>query len=229
MEITMQPKRVALAFFWVVMALTLIHSIVLFFYFYLPDEEVFGLVDIFDFDIEGNVPTLYSTVAMLFCAALLAIIARSNWKKRDHWRMYWLGLVVMFLFLAVDEGVGLHEYLSNIFEEFMEAEGLLYFLWVVPYGIATVIVGLIYLRFVLHLPKPTKRLFVAAGLIFLMGAIGIEMLSAQEVDRHSTYTITYCLLYTVEELFEMLGIVLFIYALLSYIVQESGRLSIIVE
>ena len=229
MEITMQPKRVALAFFWVVMALTLIHSIVLFFYFYLPDEEVFGLVDIFDFDIEGNVPTLYSTVAMLFCAALLAIIARSNWKKRDHWRMYWLGLAVMFLFLAVDEGVGLHEYLSNIFEEFMEAEGLLYFLWVVPYGIATVIVGLIYLRFVLHLPKPTKNLFVAAGLIFLMGAIGIEMLSAQEVDRHSTYTITYCLLYTVEELFEMLGIVLFIYALLSYIVQESGRLSIIIE
>ncbi len=66
MEITIQPKRVALAFFWVVMALTLIHSIVLFFYFYLPDDEVFGLVDIFDFDIEGNVPTLYSSVAILF-------------------------------------------------------------------------------------------------------------------------------------------------------------------
>jgi hypothetical protein len=219
---------VALAFFWVVMALTLIHSIVLFFYFYLPDDEVFGLVDLFDFDIEGNIPTLYSSVAILFCAALLAIIARSNWKKRDHWRMYWLGLAVLFLFLAVDEGVALHEYLSNIFEEFMEAEGLLYFLWVVPYGIATVIVGLIYLRFVLHLPQSTKRLFIAAGLIFLMGAVGIEMLSAQEVDRNSTYTITYCLLYTVEEIFEMLGIVLFIYALLSYIVQESGRLSIIV-
>ena len=228
MEITIQPKRVALAFFWVVMALTLIHSIVLFFYFYLPDDEVFGLVDLFDFDIEGNVPTLYSSVAILFCAALLAIIARSSWKKRDHWRMYWLGLAVMFLFLAVDEGVALHEYLSNIFEEFMEAEGLLYFLWVVPYGIATVIVGLIYLRFVLHLPQSTKRLFIAAGLIFLTGAVGIEMLSAQEVDRHSTYTIKYCLLYTVEEVFEMLGIVLFIYALLSYIVQESGRLSIIV-
>ncbi len=228
MEFTIQPKRVALAFFWVVMALTLIHSMVLFFYFYLPDDEVFGLVDIFDFDIEGNVPTLYSSVAILFCAALLAIIARSNWKKRDHWRMYWLGLAVLFLFLAVDEGVALHEYLSNIFEEFMEAEGLLYFLWVVPYGIATIIVGLIYLRFVLHLPQSTKRLFIAAGLIFLTGAVGIEMLSAQEVDRHSTYTITYCLLYTVEEIFEMLGIVLFIYALLSYIVQESGRLSIIV-
>ncbi len=228
MEITIQPKRVALAFFWVVMALTLIHSIVLFFYFYLPDDEVFGLVDLFDFDIEGNIPTLYSSVAILFCAALLAIIARSNWKKRDQWRMYWLGLAVMFLFLAVDEGVALHEYLSNIFEEFMEAEGLLYFLWVVPYGIATVIVGLIYLRFVLHLPQSTKRLFIAAGLIFLTGAVGIEMLSAQEVDRHSTYTITYCLLYTVEEVFEMLGIVLFIYALLSYIVQELGRLSIIV-
>ena len=229
MEITLQPKKVALAFFWVVMALTLIHSIVLFFYFYLKDEEVFGLVDIFDFDIEGNVPTLYSTVALLFCSALLAIIARSNWKKDAGWRMYWLGLAVLFLFLAIDEGVGLHEYLSEILEKFMEAEGLLYFLWVVPYGIATVIVGLIYLRFVLNLPKRTRALFVAAGVIFLTGALGIEMLSAREVDQHSIYTITYCLLYTFEELFEMLGIVLFIYALLSYIVQETGRLSIVVE
>jgi len=229
MEITLQPKKVALAFFWVVMALTLIHSIVLFFYFYLKDEEVFGLVDIFDFDIEGNVPTLYSTVALLFCAALLAIIARSNWEKARGWRMYWLGLAAIFAFLAIDEGVGLHEYLSEIFEKFMEAEGLLYFLWVVPYGIATAIVGLIYLRFVLNLPKPTRTLFVVAGVIFLTGAVGIEMLSAREVDRHSVYTITYCLLYTFEELFEMLGIVLFIYALLSYIVQETGRLSIIVE
>ena len=32
-----------------------------------------------------------------------------------------------------------------------------------------------------------------------------------------------------EELFEMLAIVLFIYALLSNVVQETGRLSIIVE
>lgn len=229
MEITLQPKKVALAFFWVVTALTLIHSIVLFFYFYLKDEEVFGLVYIFDFDIEGNVPTLYSAVALLSCAALLAIIAHSNHKKDGRWRNYWVGLTVTFLFLAVDEGVGLHEHLSDIFEKFMEAEGLLYFLWVVPYGVATAIVGLIYLRFVLNLPKLTRALFVTAGAIFLTGAVGIEMLSAREVDQHSVYTITYCLLYTFEELFEMLGIVLFIYALLSYITDESGRLSIIVE
>jgi sulfur relay (sulfurtransferase) DsrF/TusC family protein len=229
MEITLQPKKVALTFFWVVMALTLIHSTVLFFYYYLKDEEVFGLVDIFDFDIEGNVPTLYSTVALLFCSALLAIIARSKWKNDAGWRKSWLGLAAIFLYLAIDEGVGLHEYLSEIFEKFMQAEGLLYFLWVVPYGIATAFVGLIYLRFVLNLPKRTRALFVVAGVIFLTGAVGIEMLSAREVYRHSSYTITYGVLYTFEELFEMLGIVLFIYALLSYMVRETGRLSIIVE
>ena len=229
MEITLQPKKVALGFLWVVMALTLIHSIVLFFYFYLEDQQVFGLVRMFDFDIEGNVPTLYSAAALLFCAALLAIIARSNRGKNGLWRNYWLGLAVTFLFLAVDEGVGIHEHLSDMFEKFMEAEGLLYFLWVVPYGVATAILGLIYLRFVLYLPRLTGALFVTAGAIFLTGAVGIEMLSAREVDQHSVYTLTYCLLYTFEELFEMLGIVLFIYALLSYIVQESGRLSVIVE
>ena len=229
MEITLQPKKVALTLLWVVMVLTLIHSTVLFFYFFLKDEAVFGLVALFDFDIEGNVPTLYSALALLLCAALLAIIASANRATDVRWRNYWLGLAVIFAFLAIDEGVGLHEHLSDVFENFMAAEGLLYFLWVVPYGVATAIVAAIYLRFVWNLPKPTRALFVTAGAIFLTGAVGIEMLSAREVDQHSVNTITYCLLYTFEELFEMLGIVLFIYALLTYIVQESGRLYIVVE
>ncbi len=44
----------------------------LFFNIYLGDDEPFGLIDLFDFDIEGNIPTLYSAVSVLFCSALHA-------------------------------------------------------------------------------------------------------------------------------------------------------------
>ena len=67
MEIKVEPKRAAIAVLWVAAVLAIINSVLLFFNFYLGDDELFGLSDMFDFDHEGNVPTLYSAVAMLFC------------------------------------------------------------------------------------------------------------------------------------------------------------------
>ena len=37
-----------LASLWAAAALTLINSVLLFFYFYLDDDELFGLIDLFD-------------------------------------------------------------------------------------------------------------------------------------------------------------------------------------
>jgi len=102
-------------------------------------------------------------------------------------------------------------------------------MWVVPYGIAVVVIGLVYLKFVLRLPNNTRARFVTAGLIYLIGALGIEMLGAREADLHGTETVLYSMLYTFEEMLEMLAIILFIYALLSHLAQETGRLSIVLK
>ncbi len=103
-----------------------------------------------------------------------------------------------------------------------DARGALYFLWVVPYGVATVVIGLAYLKFVWALPKRTRLHFIMAGVIFLTGALGVEMLGAREADLYGYDTVIYCFLYSVEEMLEMLGVVLFIYALLSYLAQLQG-------
>jgi len=42
------------------------------------------------------------------------------------------------------------------------------------------------------------------------------MLGGREADLHGYDSITYCILYTIEEFLEMIGIVILIYALLSY-------------
>ena len=229
MELRVDPKNVAIAFLSVAAVLTIINSGLLFLSFYLGDDELFGLLDFFDLDIEGNVPSLYSAVAVLFCSVLLALITHVNWYKSDGRRFYWLGLTILFLFLAVDEGTAIHEQIGTFLERYMDAQGALYFLWVVPYGVVTLVLGLAYSRFVWELPKDTRLRFVTAGVIFLVGALGIEMLGAREADLHGSYTITYCVLFTVEEMLEMLGIILFIYALLTHLAAETGRFSLVLE
>jgi hypothetical protein len=164
---------------------------------------------------------------MLFCTALLALITHANWHEPKGKRFYWLGLTILFLFLALDEGTAIHEEVGTFLERYMEARGMLYFLWVVPYGIATLLLGLAYLKFVWELPKDTRVRFVVAGVIFLGGALGVEMLGAREADLHGYETVTYCVLYSLEEMLEMLGIIIFIYALLSHLASEIGRLSLV--
>ncbi|NNE61336.1 MAG: peptidase M48 Ste24p [Woeseia sp.] len=229
MEINVNPRKVAVAFLSVATTLAVINAILLFFYFYLDDDELYGLIDFFDFDIEGNVPTLYSAVALLFCSSLLALITTVNWRRPDEWRFHWLGLTILFFLLAIDEGTAIHEEVGTFLEDYLEATGALYFLWVLPYGIATLVLGLTYLRFVLQLPPDTRMRFVLAGVIFLSGALGVEMLGAWEAGLHGTTTVTYCLLYSVEEMLEMLGVILFMYALLLHLAEETGRFSLHLE
>jgi hypothetical protein len=166
---------------------------------------------------------------MLFAAALLTLITRLNWRKQNGDRFYWLVLTCMFLFLAFDEAVAIHETIGDYFELYLDASGYFYYMWVVPYGIAVGVFGVIFLRFVLRLPAHTRKRFIAAGTIFLSGALGLEMLGAREADLNSTETVMYCVLYTFEELFEMLGIVLFIYALSCHLTDETGQVSLVLD
>jgi len=202
--------------------LSVLNALLLVLNFYADDSRFEGLLEFFDFDIEGNIPTLYSAVVVLLCSGLLALIARLNWNRPGGKRYYWLGLAMLFFFLGLDEGTAIHEELSDFLEEYMVAEGALYFLWVIPYGIATVVLALLYFRFVWQLPKATRARFIAAGLLFLGGALGFEMLSAIAADRYDYDSISYTVLYSIEEMLEMLGIVLFLYALLSHLAEETG-------
>ena len=227
MEIRLEPKKLAITLLWIIAILTVIHGVVLFLYFYWEDDYVYGLVDLFDFDIEGNFPTFYSAVALLLASGLLALTTHANWNSENGQRFYWLLLTFIMIFLTFDEATAIHEAIGDHFENYLDASGFLYFMWVVPYGIAVGVLGLFFLKFVFSLPAQTRNLFIASGVIFLSGAIGLEVFGAREADYNGVETITYCVLYTFEELLEMLGIVLFIYALANHLTTEFGRVSLV--
>ena len=182
----------------------------------------------FNFGHEGNVPTVYSSFAIFFASLLLFLIARSNVNDRDQY-YYWYGLSLIFLFLSLDELFSFHERVHHIVKGYLDTSGLFYFAWVIPYGLAVIIIALIYLRFVFSLPKKIKYLFLVSGFVFVSGAIGFEMIGGAIVESTGRDNFTYLLYMTFEELLEMLGIAIFIYALLSYMDYNNQTFTIYIK
>ena len=82
--------------------------------------------------------------------------------------------------------------------------------------ISTIILFLGLVKFLNELPKRTLKLFVLAGIIFISGSVGMEIIGGRVEEIIGTKNITYLFCYTVEELLEKIGVIIFIYALTSY-------------
>ena len=192
--------------------------------FYFGHDHVYGLVSLFDFDTEQNIPTFYSATAIL-CSSLLLFFITFTHKSNGCRYLGWMGLAVIFLFLSIDEISSIHERLTKLVRPLLDTSGLLFSAWVIPYGLAVIVFVAAYLRFLIRLPKNIMFLFILSGMIFVLGAVGLELLEGNHYELHGSADVTFAVFYTIEEFMEMFGIVLFIYTLLSYIEGEFGSLS----
>jgi hypothetical protein len=71
-------------------------------------------------------------------------------------------------------------------------------------------------------------LFLVSGSIFVSGAIGFELLGGRQAELYGKDNVLYCFFYTCEELLEMLGVAVFIYTLLRYMVEQFKFMAITV-
>ncbi len=228
-QIIFKPYKVSLLFLSIVLFLTLVHCIVLVVFFHFDYPDLINFVHWFDLDIEKNIPSLYSSFAILVCSFLFFIIAQYEKKDFDYEYLYWFFLGLIFLFLSLDEAFQIHESIGDITENYIHSTGFLYFPWVVPYGFAVIIFILIYLKFSLRLPKKTTLLFILSGSLYLTGAIVFDMLGGREAELNGYDSVTYSTLYTIEEFLEMIAIVVLLYALLLYIERRFGYLCITLQ
>lgn len=198
---------------------------------FLVQELKESFVRLFCLCLEANIPTWYASAILLFSSALLAVIAVATQQSGGRYVRHWRALALIFLYLSLDEGVVIHEMAIEPMRLILRATGLLddgwagllsgwggllYYTWVIPGAVGTVIFAIAYVRFLMHLPRRTRWLFTMAGALYVGGAIGVESLSAQSAARYGEAEIGYRILTTVEELLEMLGVVVFVYALLEY-------------
>lgn len=217
MTLMISPRRIYQFLTLVVVCLTLASLAGQFSKFFLLDHDrLKGLVRLFDVDDENNIPTWYSSSALLVCSILLATIAFA--KKRDGARyvFHWTVLSIIFLLLSLDEEARVHEITIKPVRAALNAGPVLHHTWVILGAAFVLIFVVAYLRFLSDLPSPMRRLFLTAGIIYVGGALGIELLGGWYVALYGKNNITYAMIATVEEFFEMQGIVVFIYALMSY-------------
>jgi hypothetical protein len=226
MKIKLAPGKIALSFLLVIVFLVLFNILGLILFFGIDGYQVFDIVYWFEFDHEGNVPAIYSGIVLLLCSFLLFIITVSTHGNRYVHCGYWFFLSLLFAYLSCDEVLEIHERLGDYSRQFVTAKGFLYFPWVIPYGILLTLFVTAYAGFLSALPQRIRILFVMSGIVFVSGAIGFEVFGAREADLYGCNSIKYCVLYTLEESCEMIGIVLFLYALLTYIKHEIPVLSI---
>jgi hypothetical protein len=191
------------------------------------DKAFLDPLELLDVGEEQSIPTWFESMMFMLCSILLAVVAVTKRQRGERYGLHWGVLSIIFLYLSLDEVATIHEALGAALERLLrhttgfEAGGAISYFWVVP-GIAFVlVVALAYVRFLLHLPRTTRRLFLFAGAVFVLGALGVEIVSTSGgmVDRgtaNAVPTILKGLQTSGEEMFEMLGLAAFIYALLAY-------------
>ncbi|MGI9309430.1 MAG: hypothetical protein ACR2P6_09215 [Gammaproteobacteria bacterium] len=222
--LSISPRRLTQLFASLVILLVVAHIVVQIIRFSTGDDVLYGAFAAFDLGSEKNFPTFYAALALLFSGLLLAAIGSASWQENDKDYKFWFVLAAIFAVLSVDEMIRLHEHLIDPFRSAFNFSGLLYYAWVVPYGLAGLALLLVYSRFLLRLPRRTAALMVIAGTVFVCGAIGMEMLGGAVSEAQGNENVLYVTLQTIEEMLEMIGIVIFIYALSSYIAERFGRL-----
>ena len=142
--------------------------------------------------------------------------------EKGSFTVQWNLLVVIFLFLSIDEAAGIHELLGKPMMRRFKPTGIFSDEWVVLYIPLLLIFVVAFFRFFFNLPKRYKWLFAAAGGFYVGGALGFELIGAGYTDKLG-WDFTYKLLAIVEESMEMIGIIVLIFALMTYIVEFYGH------
>lgn len=216
MQIRIAPRKVLSLTLLIICALLFAQMVGYVFTYFLGHDYIYGLIPLFDFDNEANIPTAYSALQLFVATTILALICVSKKSLGEHY-FFWLALTLIFALLTYDELFQVHEALILPLRQKFSLSGAFYFGWVIPYGIAVLLLGIAFLRFIFSLPRETSRLFILSGATYLSGALGFEMLGGFAASRFGESSAIYALAATIEELLEMVGIALFIYSLLSYI------------
>lgn len=192
----------------------------------------FGLVDLFDLDHEQNIPTFFSVILLLICCLLLTLIFFQHLKLDRKPNKYWAVLSIGFGYMSIDEFCSIHENFRRLSSLLLgnKSYPLFHYAWVLPGLLIVISVGLFFRKFLLSLPRTTKINFVIAGLIYITGILFLETLNgyyfALYKNAFGYQNLIYNTLVTIEESCEMLGLILFIRALIDYLSTHFHEFSI---
>ncbi len=218
MHIAIRPSSVVRVLGIVVALLVLASVAGQFSHYVLGHDYLMGFVPAFDVDREQNIPTFFSVLLLLASAFILAVITALHRRLRRPFVWQWATLSIGFVLMAFEEAFRVHEQLIVPVGIMLGdiGRGLSYYAWLLPAMALVLVVCLFFLRFLWNLPPRTRTWFIAAAIVYLGGAIGLEACQVLWAERFGMHSLTYNMIATVEEGCEMTGTTVFIWALLEY-------------
>ena len=181
-------------------------------------------LDSLNMDRELNLPTLFSSSLLLISALLMQRLGHnSNPDAADDWRL----LSKIFIFLALDEALQIHEILI-IPGLRHQVHPALASTWVVPYAALALIMLWKFRSFLGSIPRATATGLLRSGAVYVGGAIGMEMIGSFAVRSslirlHSPW---YGAITGLEETLELVGIILLIDALMRALLAQQDSVDI---
>lgn len=211
--VRMSANRILAYLLFVIGLLVFVHLALGALAYYSGSSWAKELYEVFSVGYDQSVPTHFA-VCQWFVGAALAFKIGARTKNSARERRGWFIIAAVALFNSIDELAMFHERLTGPVRSFLGAEGFLFYAWVIPYAAIILVLCLILTKFLLSISRDTLLLLVISGVVFVLGAVGLEMVGANIVYNGSIDGLIYKLVFTLEETLEMLGVSLFIYTLL---------------
>ena len=225
----LQPSEVAWCLGVVAVALSIVNVLALLMA-YMSDGGYARLARrLFDLDGEANIPSFFSGCLFLINAALLLLVWQAG-RAISKARMIWFFLAGLFVFLAFDELFRVHERLIAPVRAALNPTGFLAYGWHLVYGMGVVLLSIMFFPAWWRLSKRVKLLLGWSAATFLSGAIGVDMMQAayDEAVAGNRDLLVFGLLTTIEESFEMAGLIMLVYGLLSLLQIEFNGFAIVI-
>ncbi|HLS47494.1 MAG TPA: hypothetical protein VK012_03185 [Gemmatimonadales bacterium] len=220
---TITPARTLAVLLGIIAVLVAVHAFATVAEFGFGHDYLFGLARIVNFDGESTAPAWFSSLLLLGASLLLALIWHRQRASGGRYRFHWAGLAVVFLLLALDEAVAFHEELSEPVRNRLGAGGAFLHAWIIPYAVLGLLLLAAYVPFLRALPRRPLLLVLLAGALYVGGAMGMEMVGGYAWDTNPVRGPAIVAIMAVEETFEMVGLAVFIYALLDYLARGSAE------
>jgi hypothetical protein len=224
--VTVSPRKIVTLFLLIIAFLIALYLVTQAIMHFGGHDAQHGFRHQFDLEKEHNIPTWYSSSALLLCSLLLAMIWKATRQTGQRFAQYWLVLSIGFLYLSLDEAASFHELMEAPSRQLFQPGPYMKVVWVIPGTLVSLIFGISLWRFLANLPRTTRHLFLLAGFIYLGGAMGMELLSTYYLSTYGR-NMVYSLTIVSEEGLEMLGILVFLHALLAYLRNHLGPVKIV--
>lgn len=215
MEVKISIKKVTKILLGITLGLAALHILFWSLSVYGGMEGVFGFLKYFDLDSEMNIPTIFSF--LLLCSFLLFLAGFIKNKIDRSSKAYWIFLGIVLFYIAIDEMIQIHEPLGLPFKIPPCLSGVLCFSWVVYGVIFVLVVFMLIFKWLMRLPKNTRNRFIAAGALYVLGALVFEIIGGYYSSLPSSNMFVFKMITLIEEIMEMTGLIIFIRALLLYI------------